>query len=388
VSAGPPLTGLKVLDVTANMSGPFATMVLGDQGADVVKLEPLIGDPIRDLGTGSDGLSAYYANLNRSKRSLALDLTRDEARPVFDRLCDWADVVVHNYRPAAAASLGIDAESVRAGRPRVVHVTITGYGSRGPNAGRPVYDHVIQATSGFCDRQRDPSTGEPAMVRHGIVDKLTGWATAQAVCAALVQRGITGEGRAIEVCMLDVAIATLWPDGMMNHTVLEPQHERRDISSGFKVRPTADGHVVVITLTPRQIDGLRDAMGIDDSAIEGTGPARRDDITRAALRRIAELPTAEVVEALGRHEVPVAPIVALQELHAHPQVIANGTVEQFAHPTLGTIRQCAPAVRFGGDAPSVLRPAAPLGADGAEVFAMLGYGDDDYASAVAAGITR
>ena len=113
-----PLAGIKVLDITANMSGPFGTMILGDQGADVIKLEPPIGDPIRQLGTGSDGLSAYYANLNRSKRSVVLDLERAESRPVFERLLDWADVVVHNYRPAAAKSLGIDADAVRATRPQ------------------------------------------------------------------------------------------------------------------------------------------------------------------------------------------------------------------------------------------------------------------------------
>jgi crotonobetainyl-CoA:carnitine CoA-transferase CaiB-like acyl-CoA transferase len=111
-----PLAGIKVLDITANMSGPFGTMILGDQGADVIKLEPPGGDPIRNLGTGTDGLTAYYANLNRSKRSVVLDLELAESRPVFERLLDWADVVVHNYRPAAAKSLRIDDESVRATR--------------------------------------------------------------------------------------------------------------------------------------------------------------------------------------------------------------------------------------------------------------------------------
>ncbi len=143
-----PLTGIKVLDITANMSGPFGTMILGDQGADVIKLEPPGGDPIRNLGTGTDGLTAYYANLNRSKRSVVLDLELAESRPVFERLLDWADVVVHNYRPAAAKSLRIDADSVRATRPNLIHVTIVGFGSTGPKAGHPAYDHVIQAMSG------------------------------------------------------------------------------------------------------------------------------------------------------------------------------------------------------------------------------------------------
>jgi crotonobetainyl-CoA:carnitine CoA-transferase CaiB-like acyl-CoA transferase len=366
-----PLTGIKVLDITANMSGPFGTMILGDQGADVIKLEPPIGDPIRDLGSGTNGLSAYYANLNRSKRSLVLDLEDAASRPAFDRLLDWADVVVHNYRPAAAASLGIDADSVRATRPHLIHVTSVGFGSTGPKAGHPAYDHVIQAMSGICDRQRDPRTGEPAMVRNGIVDKLTGWAMAQAVCAALVGRATTGEGRSVEVCMLDVNIATLWPDGLMNHTVLEPVNQRPDIANGFRVWPTLDGHIAFISLTPRQVDNIRDAFELREEDIATAGSVRAVAITRLAGRAMAELTTAEVLDRLERHDVPSAPVVRLADLHAEPQVVANRTVEEFEHPVLGTIRQPVPPVRFEDETPSSLRPAARLGAHNDEIFAML-----------------
>jgi crotonobetainyl-CoA:carnitine CoA-transferase CaiB-like acyl-CoA transferase len=366
-----PLAGIKVLDITANMSGPFGTMILGDQGADVIKLEPPIGDPIRQLGTGSDGLSAYYANLNRSKRSVVLDLEREESRPIFERLLDWADVVVHNYRPAAAKSLGIDAEAVRATRPQLIHVTIVGFGSTGPKAGRPAYDHVIQAMSGICDRQRNPRTGEPAMVRNGIVDKLTGWATAQAVCAALVGRATTGEGRSVEVCMLDVNVATLWPDGMMNHTVLHPVNERPDIANGFRLWPTLDGHISFIALTARQVEGIRAAFELDEAEIATAGSVRIVAVFRLAGRAMEELTTEEVLARLDAHDVPASPVVALDEVHAAPQVVANDLVEEFEHPVLGTIRQPAPPVRFGGDNPSALRPAARLGADNGEIFAML-----------------
>ena len=366
-----PLTGIKVLDITANMSGPFATMILGDQGADVIKLEPPSGDPIRNLGTGTDGLTAYYANLNRSKRSLVLDLEDPAARPTFDRLLDWADVVIHNYRPAAAQALGIDADAVRSGRPLLIHVTIVGFGSTGPKAGHPAYDHVIQAMSGICDRQRDPRTGEPAMVRNGVVDKTTGWAAAQAICAALVGRASTGEGRAIEVCMLDVNVATLWPDGMMNHTALHPEHQRPDIANGFRLWPTLDGHISFITLTPRQIDGLVDAFDLDEADIATAGSVRAVAVTRLSGKAMESLTTADVLDRLAAHDVPAAPVVALADVHAAPQVVANGTVETFEHPVLGTIRQPAPPVRFEGETASSLRPASPLGADNDEIFAML-----------------
>src|SRR6476660_9561565 len=145
-----PFAGVRIVDFTANMSGPFATMVLGDQGADVVKVEPPAGDAIRHLGVGVGDVSAYFANLNRSKRSLALDLSRPEARPVVDALLDWGDVVVHNFRPAVAEHLHLDAEHTRAGRPRLIHVAIDGFGPAGPYAGRPAYDHVIQALAGYA----------------------------------------------------------------------------------------------------------------------------------------------------------------------------------------------------------------------------------------------
>jgi crotonobetainyl-CoA:carnitine CoA-transferase CaiB-like acyl-CoA transferase len=290
---------------------------------------------------------------------------------VFERLLDWADVVVHNYRPAAAAALGIDADAVRATRPHLIHVTIVGFGSTGPKAGHPAYDHVIQAMSGICDRQRDPRTDEPAMVRNGIVDKLTGWAMAQAVCAALVGRATTGEGRCVEVCMLDVNVATLWPDGMMNHTVLHPVNQRPDLAKGFRLWPTLDGHISFISLTPRQVENIRDAFELSEDAIATAGSVRIVAVTRLAGRAIAQLTTEEVLARLDAHDVPASPVVALAELHAAPQIVANGTVEEFEHPVLGTIRQAAPPVRFGGDNPSALRPAARLGAHNDEIFAML-----------------
>jgi crotonobetainyl-CoA:carnitine CoA-transferase CaiB-like acyl-CoA transferase len=189
--------------------------------------------------------------------------------------------------------------------------------------------------------------------------------------------------------MLDVAIATLWPDGMMNHTVLRPENERPDIANGFRVRPTSDGHVVFSVLTSRHVDGLRDALGIDDADIDidRARGDRRAAVTRAAVRRVAELPTDEVIDALTRHDVAVSPVVALGELHEAPQVVANRTIEQFEHPVLGTIRQSAPPVRFGGDNPAALRPASTLGADGRDVYAALGLTDDDFDRALASGVT-
>jgi crotonobetainyl-CoA:carnitine CoA-transferase CaiB-like acyl-CoA transferase len=210
-----PLSGFRIVDLSENMAGPLATMILGDQGADIVKVESLRGDQIRRTGSGSAGMAAYFANLNRSKRSIALDLLRPEGRDVLDRLIDDADVVVHAYRPRAAKKLRIDEQSVRtAARERLVYCEIVGFGSTGPLAGRAVYDHVIQALSGFAALQTDPATGRPHLIHQGVVDKTTGMAAAQAITAALLRRSRTGVGESITVTMLDVALNLLWPDGM------------------------------------------------------------------------------------------------------------------------------------------------------------------------------
>ncbi len=210
--------------------------------------------------------------------------------------------------------------------------------------------------SGICDRKSDPHTGEPAMVRNGIVDKLTGWATAQAVCATLVGRATTGEGRSVEVCMLDVNVATLWPDGMMNHTALSPANKRPDIANGFRLWPTLDGHISFIALTARQVEGIRATFELDEAEIATAGSVRIVAVFRLAGRAMEQLTTEEVLARLDAHDVPASPVVALERGAHGAQVVANQTVEQFEHPVLGAIRQPAPPVRFGGDNPSALRP--------------------------------
>ncbi|MEY2430500.1 MAG: hypothetical protein QOC92_225, partial [Acidimicrobiaceae bacterium] len=206
-----PLAGIRIIDLTSNMSGPLATMMLADQGADVVKVEPPTGDAIRTVGTGHDGMSAYFANNNRGKRSITVDLSTDAGRDVVRRLTADADVFVQNFRPGVIERLGLDSGLLCAANGRLVYASISGFGNRGPLAGAPAYDHVVQALSGFAAIQ-SAGTSEPSMVRHGVIDKATAYTLAQAVTAALLQRERTGRGARVDVSMLDVAIAFLWPD--------------------------------------------------------------------------------------------------------------------------------------------------------------------------------
>jgi len=355
----PPLAGIRVIDLTTNMSGPLATMLLADQGADVVKVESFAGDAIRSVGTGHDGMSAYFANNNRGKRSIAVDLATERGRDLVRRLVTGADVFAQNFRPGVIERLGLGADALLADQPRLVHASISGFGPVGPLAGAPAYDHVVQALAGFAALQA-ASPGEPALVRHGVVDKATAYTFAQAVTAALLRRATTGAGGRVDVSMLDVAVAFLWPDGMMDHTVDEPSTVLPPTSRSFRVSPTADGHVVLVTLTATQWSALSTALLAD----EGSGDSEMDDtaermrggaeVMRRVRARIATLPTAEVVDRLRAADVPVAPVLALDEVADHEQVVANGTVAS-------SVRCARPGPRRGSTGPRCPPPPARPG---------------------------
>jgi len=382
-----PLVGTKVVDLTSNMSGPLATMVLADQGAEVIKVEPLSGDIIRTVGTGRNGMSAYFANVNRGKRSIAVDLGRPEGRALVLRLASTADVFAQNFKTGVADRLGVGPAAVRAVNDHLVYLSISGFGPDGPLGDAPAYDHVVQALSGFAALQSE--SAEPAMVRHGVIDKATAYSAAQAVTAALLQRIRTGTGALIEVSMLDVAVAFLWPDGMMNHTVIDPERLLPPVHRSFKLTPTADGHVSLVTLTAGQWQGLVDAL-LEDAGPDLSDTSARMEggaaIMRQVRARIATMPTAEVVRRLTEANVPVAPVVPLEEVHEHPQIVASDTVAELDHAVLGPIRQPRPAPVVDGVRP-VPNPAAPeLGRDTDAVLAEAGLGPDEIAALRSAGV--
>lgn len=379
-----PLTGVKVLDLTENMAGPLATMILGDQGADVIKVEPLRGDQMRQLGSGSPDMAAYFVNLNRSKRSIAVDLKRPEGHEILDRLVDEADVVIQAYRPGAAKKLQIDEPSIRtAQRQRLIYCEIVGFGRTGPLAGRAVYDHVVQAISGFAALQADPSTGVPQLIRQGAIDKATGLTAAQAITSALLRQVRSGVGESISVTMLDVAVSFMWPDGMMNHTALEPEIVGGSASNSYRLTPTADGHIAMAVVTDGQWDALNPALGLE--APDGLSYPER---LRAARQRIAGMATADVVEALSAREIPCAPVVQLEDVPSHPQVVANATVRVVQHPVLGSIRQVLPSPMMAGIDPDNLRHAPQLGAHTREVLLEHGFAANEVDHMLSAGVVK
>src|SRR5947209_7149341 len=260
-----PLSGVRVIDLTGVVSGPLATMFLADQGAEVLKIEPLAGDITRRSRQAIDkagNFSALFISTNRGKRSIAIDVKSDAGRQILKKLISHADVLVQNFRPGTMERLGLGYTELRKSYPRLIYVSISGVGDTGPYVKKRVYDPIVQALSGFCDIQAQPITNRPQMIRTIVADKTTAIFAAQAVCAALYARERTGEGQHIRLAMLDTMIAYLWPEAMTQYTVVGREATTPDPTA----RPdlifeTTDGYITVGTISDSEWQGFCAAAG-------------------------------------------------------------------------------------------------------------------------------
>lgn len=390
-----PLTGIKIVDCSAYITGPMATMILGDQGADVLKVEPLgLGDLMRHVGTGRGGISTLFAGCNRSKRSLALNLRDERGREILRKLAREADVFVQNFRPGVVERLGIDEPALRRLQPRLVYVSISAFGPDGPWSGKPAFDHVVQAASGLAAVQADRETGEPRFVQNAVMDKVTALTAAQAVTAALLHRERSGEGQHVELSMLTSALHFLWPDGMGQDTLLGDGVERRPpISHAYRMIACKDGHLAIAVLTQAQIHGLMRALGrpdfIDDerfSTVNGL-LENLEEFEAETAAAAAEIPLAEAVRRFEAEDVPCSPVLAPSEATAHPQVAANEIIQEVEHPAMGRMRLPRPPARFSRSPAAVSRPAPSLDQHGDEVLAGMGLAPAERADLRAKGVT-
>jgi crotonobetainyl-CoA:carnitine CoA-transferase CaiB-like acyl-CoA transferase len=382
-----PLEGFRIVDVTAYIAGPLATMILADQGADVIKVEPPgIGDVLRLLGTPRGGMSAFFATSNRAKRSAVLNLRDERGRELLRRLVATADAFVQNFRPGVVERLEIDYARLAAVRPDLVYVSISGFGERGPYVQRPVYDNVIQALSGMAAAQAHPETGEPDLIRNIVCDKATALTAAQAITAALLARERGAGGQHVRLAMLDAAVAFFWPDGMTNHTWLDDGGAPLPaLASYYRTVPTADGHMTVTAITDAQFAGACRAVGRPEMAEDPRYRTLPDRVQRVAeiTGQLAEIlrtrSTAEWCERFEKEDVPHAPVNRQERLHLDPQLVVNGTLVERVHPKAGPMREPRPPVRFERT-PAALRGHAPsLGEHTDEVLGEIGLGAQEIA---------
>ncbi len=380
-----PLDGVKVVDFSVMISGPLAAMMLADQGADVVKVEtPGFGDIMRLLGTSKNGMTGIFANNNRGKRSLVVDLKADGGRDVIHRLVEDADVVIQNFRPGAMARLGLGYDDLAAINPDLVYMSISGYGPNGPYSGRRVYDNVIQAASGLASVQTDPATGEPAMFRTLLCDKSTAYTAAQAITAALFARA-TGKagGQHIELAMIDTAIAFLWPDSAMDAALLDDDVNRQPtLASNYAVTRLADGFASAAAVTDSEFAGLCATYGRAEMAED---PRFVDTLSRMANANAMVVELAEAaagcslddfVERSAQHDVPASKINTLADLPTDPQVVNNEVFVERDHPIAGRIREPRPAARLHATPQEVGRVAPGHGEHTLEILAELGFDAD------------
>jgi crotonobetainyl-CoA:carnitine CoA-transferase CaiB-like acyl-CoA transferase len=375
-----PLHGYRILDVTQMISGPIATMILGDQGADVIKVEPPGGgDLVRQLGAVRGGMAPTFVTSNRNKRSIVIDLKSARGLALLERLVEGAHAFVQNFRPGKAEAMGIGEQALRRMRPDLVYVSISGFGESGPYADKRVYDPIIQALSGLADIQADRETGRPRMVRVIVPDKLTAVTAAQGITAALLARERTGEGQHVRLSMLDATIGFLWPEGMSAHTFLtDGERGSQPSLAQDLIFETADGFITAGAVSDGEWEGLACAVGhpewLDDERFRTA--AGRVAHVEDRLQLLAEVlrtrGSAEWLERFDAVQVPCAPVLRREDLAEHPQVRANQLIVESVHPHAGPMREARPPVRFDRTPAEIRRPAPALGEHTDEILAELG----------------
>lgn len=387
-----PLDGFVAVEACQMVAGPLAGSLLADLGAEVIKVEtPNGGDRMRYLGHRVGDIGAMWAGVNRGKRSVVLDLQRTEGLAVFRELVARSDVFIQNFRPGVVDRLGIDEPSLRALRPDLVYVSVSGFGDTGPYTDQKSYDYVIQALSGMASLQG--ADGTPHLVRNIVIDKVTAYTAAQSVMAALIARLRGHGGQHVRLSMIDVALAFLWPDGMMQHTILDEGRVTPGphMADGYLVRPTLDGHLVLMATSNTQFPKLCAALGtgwLDDQrfATLEAREANADVLNDLIAIEVARYTSADVVQRLHAHDVPCASVNPLDRVHLDPQVQHNGTLVEHEHPWLGPIREARPAAQYSVTATAIGRHAPKLDEHTDEVLAELGRTAEQIADLRARGV--
>ncbi len=386
-----PLAGLRIVDCSTVLAGPYCTMVLADLGADVVKVEPPEGDATRGwgppwVGSADDGTrtAAYYLAVNRNKRSLRLDLRTADGLEVLGRLVDGADVLVENFRPDAQDRLGLADRDLERRNRRLIHLAISGYGPDGPDAGRPGYDFVIQAVGGLMSitGAADHADGGPTKVGVAITDVATGLFGAIAILASLRERDASGRGQRVDASLLGASLALL-VNQAQNAFVTGRSPERRGNAHPnivpYETFATADDEIAIAVGSERQWPRFCRALGLpalaDDPrfASNGARVEHREELRTTLAARLAERPAADWLAALDAADVPAGPINDVLAAFASPAAVARRMRVALEHPRLGQVDQVGLPVELRRTPGSVRTPPPLLGEQSTEILAELGY---------------
>ena len=388
-----PLSGVRVVDLSTVISGPLAAAILADQGADVIKVEPLGGEQLRLMSSSKKPVSGTFFSCNRGKKSLPLNLKSEGGKSVLWNLIESADVLIQNFRPGAMARMGFNAEEMRARNPGLIYVSISGFGEEGPYAHKRVYDPVIQALSGATDIQAERATGYPQMFRLVVADKVASLTAAQAISSALFARTRSGEGQQIKISMLDALVSFLWPSGMPGLTFAEEEDVRQVLCTRDLVFKTKDGFITAGAVSDSEWRGLCAALDRNDwlddprfntpSVRAANGDVRRDLMGDA----IKHFNSADILERLDANDVPCAPVWGRDGLLDNEQLRASGTIERRIYEGFGEVRQARPPAQFEKTPSAIQGPGPRLGEHTHQVLRDLGYDADQVSALLGEGAT-
>jgi len=382
-----PLEGYKIIDLTQVVSGPLATMLLADQGADVIKIEPItgLGDVTRLPSFDKGGIGAFYLNNNRKKKSLSLDLSTDIGRKIVLDLCAESDIFIQNFRPGAIERLDLSYDDIREVNSEIIYISISGFGPSGPYADRPVLDPVIQGVCGVISRQLNPQIPFPDLIRNLYADKSTALTVAQAATAALLARERGNGGQKVDIPMVDACMYFFWPDAMMDLTLTDDDANGGVLlSTVYNLTECSDGKIVYFAASDAQRSGVCEAVGHPEWAederfssmqVLAANPQNFILLGEMLAEAFVEMTCEEVIAALIAADVPAGPLLTGEEAVVDPQIVHNETLIEWEHPDAGTVRQPRPAARFSKTPTDLEFSGAHRGQHNHEILSGLGYSE-------------
>lgn len=394
-----PLNGVRILDLTSVLVGPYATQILGDLGADVLKVESPAGDNVRGIGPmRHPGMGAIFLHANRSKRSIVLDLKAPDGRQALLDLARNADVLIHNVRPRAMARLGLSYDDLAAVNPSIIYAAVTGFGQDGPYAEKPAYDDLIQGAAAIPTLIADSSGGDPRYVPATMADRTVGLHAVYAVAAALFHRERTGEGQEIEIPMFEAMTEFVLGDhmgGMTFEPPLGPTGYPRLLARHRRPYRTSDGHICVVIYNDKQWRNFFTLIGREgeldsDPRFADIGSRTRhiNELYGLVADAIATRSTADWLAALTKADIPVMPLHTPDSLIDDGHHATTGFLRTVEHPHEGTVRSIGVPTRWSGRRPEPVRPAPRLGEHSVELLREAGYDEERIADLLARGVTR